>query len=273
MSADRTALLDLAVAAARAAGQVLLDGRDGVRQVATKSSATDVVTQMDVAAERILVEAILAARPRDAILGEESGQRAGSSGLRWIVDPLDGTVNYLYGLPVWAVSVAVADEHGTLAGCVAMPALGEVVSAVRGGGAKVQRWGDPTAVRVPRVGSGADLASALVGTGFGYGSARRRDQVEVLRHVLPRVRDIRRAGASAVDLCWVADGRLDGYFERGLQPWDHAAGELIVRESGGLATGAARGSAVDDRLCVAAGPGVHEALRELVAGLGAHRIP
>jgi myo-inositol-1(or 4)-monophosphatase len=216
----------LAERAARAAGDILLERfRAPARGVERKSSRTDLVSDADRDAEAALERMLLSERPEDGLLGEEGSGRASTSGRRWVVDPLDGTTNFLYGLPAWCVSVAVEDEEGALAGAVLDPVAGELFSAARGGGATL--GGRPIEA------SAADaLDTALVATGFGYDAERRRAQARVLTRVLPRVRDIRRAGAAALDLCWVACGRVDAYYERGLQPWDWAAGALIAREAG-----------------------------------------
>ena len=235
--ATLVALRDLAERAARAAADLVRSTRpDEVTVAATKSSPVDVVTAMDAASEALLRELILAERPDDAILGEEDGHVAGTSGLTWVVDPIDGTVNYLYGIPAYAVSVAVVAgppdprEWTALAGAVVAIVGGTSWTAARGAGAT--RDGQPIAVNAAK-----DLSQSLVGTGFGYGSERRAAQAQVLVHVLPRVRDIRRIGSAALDLCMVADGTLDLVYERGLNPWDMAAGALIVAEAGGVATG------------------------------------
>ena len=191
-----------------------------------KSTATDMVSDADREAEGAIAELLAAERPDDALLGEEGAGERGSSGRRWVVDPLDGTTNYLYGFPAWCVSVALEDADGGVAGVVHDPWRGETFRAARGAGAELD--GRPIHVR-----DHADLATALVATGFGYDPERRATQAEVLRRVLPRIRDIRRAGAAALDLAWLAAGRLDGYYERGLNPWDWAAGSLIVTEAGG----------------------------------------
>ena len=181
------------------------------------------VSEMDRASERLIVSSLLAARPGDGIVGEEGSESAGTSGVRWVIDPLDGTTNYLYDLPGWNVSIAAEDAAGAVAGVVADAVRGEVFTATRGGGAF--RDGEPIACS-----AAADLGTALVGTGFGYDAGRRARQGEVLAGVLPRVRDIRRSGAAALDLCSVACGRLDGYFERGLglvgsrSGWPHRHG-------------------------------------------------
>jgi fructose-1,6-bisphosphatase/inositol monophosphatase family enzyme len=227
-------LLDVAWRAARAAGDLLMAGREQALTVTTKSTLTDVVTQMDTEAEALVVGTILAVRPDDGLLGEEGADRRGSTGVRWIVDPLDGTVNYLYALPSWAVSIAAEVDGVVEVGVVDVPRFGETFVAVRGQGA-VRVAGD----RVERIVPGAPqaLSQALVATGFGYGEARRAGQARALAVVLPAVRDIRRAGAAAVDLCWTAAGRVDCYYERGLNPWDFAAGVLVATEAGLVAGG------------------------------------
>ena len=226
--------LAVAWSAARTAGALLLAGRDEPLDVSTKSTRTDVVTQMDTAAEASIVAAILAAFPEDGLLGEEGADRPGSSGARWIIDPLDGTVNYLYGLPGWAVSIAVEVDGRVEVGVVEVPVYGQTYVAVRGQGAV--RWAQGAAHRVVPNEPPA-LAQALVATGFGYAAERRAAQARTLAAVLPAVRDIRRAGAAAVDLCWAADGLVDCYYERGLNPWDLAAGVLVATEAGMTAGG------------------------------------
>ena len=197
------------------------------RGLDSKSSSTDMVSDADREAEQAIVEILRAERPDDGLLGEEGASEEAASGdRRWVIDPLDGTTNYLYGYPAWAVSVALEDGDGGLVGVVFDPARGELFAASRGDGAVMN--GAPIRVR-----SGASLDRALIATGFGYDAERRARQAEVLRQVLPVVRDVRRAGAAAIDLAWVAAGRIDGYWERGLQPWDWAAGRLIVSEAGG----------------------------------------
>ncbi|MGP3982834.1 inositol monophosphatase family protein [Streptomyces sp. KR80] len=255
-------LLDLALEAARRAGAMLRDGRPADLGVAaTKTSAIDVVTEMDLASEKLITGYLAEARPDDGFLGEEGASIAGSSGVRWIIDPIDGTVNYLYGLPSWAVSIAAEIDGETAVGVVEVPERGETFRAVRGEGAYLgeQRL---------RHRSAPPLAQALVGTGFGYVTERRAAQAETLRGLLPQVRDIRRGGSAAIDLCDVACGRLDGYYERGLNPWDYAAGELIAREAGAL-TGGRPAEPLSHELAVAASPGVFEQLQALLEDLGA----
>ncbi|MGW6974035.1 inositol monophosphatase family protein [Streptomyces sp. NPDC054952] len=250
-------LLDVGLEAARRAGELLRDGRPADLAVAaTKSSPIDVVTEMDIAAEKLITEILGRRRPEDGLLGEEGADTPGTSGVRWVVDPLDGTVNYLYGLPSWSVSVAAEYRGETVVGVVAAPMRGETFHAVLGDGA----WlGDTRlACRPP-----APLDQALIATGFAYVQARRAHQAEVARRIIPLVRDIRRGGSAAVDLCDVAAGRLDGYWERGLNPWDLAAGELIAREAGAL-TGGRPGRPASGELALAATPAVFASLQPLL---------
>jgi myo-inositol-1(or 4)-monophosphatase len=262
-------LLALAETAARRAGELVHDRRPALLEVDTKSSPTDVVTQMDRAAEELLREVLGAARPDDGLLGEEAGLVTGVSGLTWVVDPIDGTVNYLYGIPAYAISVAVVVGDVTVdgawspvAGCVHNPAGDETWTAGLGLGASfgAQRlWvADPP-----------PLSRALVATGFGYRAARRQNQARVMSTLLPRVRDIRRIGCAAIDLCMVAGGRVDGYFERGLHAWDMAAARLVVTEAGGVVRGL--GEQPPSELMVVAGrrplvDDLAQALQELDAG-------
>ena len=192
---------------------------------ATKSTHTDMVTDMDLWAERHITETLIAARPHDALVGEEGTRREGSSGVHWYVDPIDGTTNYLYGHPGYSVSIGATVDGELAVGVVGDPTLGEIFRARRGGGAYRND--------VPIMASTRPtLADALVGTGFGYRSDRRRAQAQVLLHVLPEIRDIRRMGGAAIDLCSVACGRLDAFYEKGLAPWDYTAGALIAAEAG-----------------------------------------
>jgi myo-inositol-1(or 4)-monophosphatase len=347
---DAEELLALAVDTAAAAARLLADqGAQGRPEVVeTKSSLTDVVTEMDRRAEALITERIRAARPGDAILGEEGGETHGapaqdqdkdasagpgqsggpsSAAVRWIVDPLDGTVNYLYGLADWAVSIA-AEVAGTIvAGVVAVPLRGETFTAIRGKGAwlhstaergsatgeagaagvtgEASATGKASATRnggATRAGSatgesgamgereatghgsatgegraaglrcnrGVPLGQALVGTGFGYLPGRRRVQGEVVAALLPQIRDIRRGGSASVDLCMVAAGRLDAFYERGLNYWDYAAGALIAQEAGAHVTGLG-GRPAGSSLTVAAGPGLYEELTAVLAALNPER--
>ncbi|MGV1008426.1 MAG: inositol monophosphatase family protein [Dermatophilaceae bacterium] len=238
-------LEQLAVEVATLAGRYVVEQRPaGLTSASTKSSDTDVVTVMDTGAEALIRAQLRSARPEDGLLGEEGARQAGSSGISWVVDPIDGTVNYLYELPLYAVSVAAVEGDPQargwrpVAGAVCAPGHGAVWSAHRDGGARVRSLDrQPEAARGITVGTEHDLAHALVGTGFSYLPRVRTEQAQVLAQVLPHVRDIRRLGSAATDLCLVADGRLDAFYERCLNPWDLAAGWLIVTEAGGLVTG------------------------------------
>ncbi|MER6720231.1 inositol monophosphatase family protein [Streptomyces halstedii] len=257
-----TELLDLALEAARRAGALLRDGRPADLGVAaTKSSPIDVVTEMDIGAEKLITGFLSDRRPADGFLGEEGASAEGTSGVRWVIDPLDGTVNYLYGLPTWAVSIAAERDGERVVGVVEAPMRRETFHAVLGSGAHLN--GEPLRCR-----PAAPLDQALVSTGFNYVTEVRTHQAEVARRLIPRLRDIRRGGSAAIDLCDVAAGRLDGYFERGLHPWDLAAGDLIAREAGAL-TGGRPGLPADGDLTVAATPGVFEPLQTLLEELGA----
>ena len=232
-----SALLELATSIAVTAGDVAAKRRaQGVEVAASKSSLEDVVTHADRETETLIRSLIADARPDDGFLGEESGADAGSSGLTWVVDPIDGTVNYLYGIRHYAVSVAVVEGNPdplswrALAGAVVNPAIGEVFTAANGHGA----WLGSTRISIaPTV----ELSQALIGTGFSYRAETRVKQAEAIVRLVERVRDIRRQGSAALDLCSVAVGRLNGYFERGLNPWDHAAGALIAQEAGARVSG------------------------------------
>jgi myo-inositol-1(or 4)-monophosphatase len=220
------ALREIAEAVAREAGRQLRDAFGRPRMnVTAKSSPTDLVSEADHAAERLIRERLAAARPGDGVLGEEGGADEGSSGLRWIVDPLDGTINFLFGLPQWAVSIACEDADGTLAGVIYDPMRDELWTAERDGPALLDGRPIEGSTR-------SDLATTLVATGFGYDSAVRAYQAEVVGRLLPRVRDIRRFGSAALDLAWTAAGRYDAFYERGLNAWDLAAGELLCLRAG-----------------------------------------
>jgi len=230
-------LLLIASTVAQAAGELALRRRsEGVEVAGLKSSPVDVVTLADRETEQLIRSMLADARPGDGFFGEESGAEAGTSGLTWLVDPIDGTVNYLYGIPHWGVSIAVVEGDPNpltwqaLAGCVVGPAIGEVYAATLGGGATLNNapiWVAPE----------VELSEALVATGFAYDSAMRAQQGAVVAALLPDVRDIRRLGAASLDLCAVASGRVNVYFEKTLSPWDHAAGTLIAREAGARVTG------------------------------------
>jgi myo-inositol-1(or 4)-monophosphatase len=228
-----------------------------VEGIERKSSVTDPVSDADRAAEDAIRELLGRERPDDGLLAEEGSSAEGGSGRRWVVDPLDGTVNYLYRFPSWCVSVALQDGDGGAVGVVRDPLRDETFSASRGGGSWLN--GSPVRVR-----ERADLARALVATGFGYQRERRVIQAEALRRILPEVRDIRRAGAAALDLSWLAAGRLDGYWERGLNAWDWAAGRLLVEEAGG----GVEELPGEPYGLVAANPELLPALADLVKGWG-----
>ncbi|MGH2913231.1 MAG: inositol monophosphatase family protein, partial [Solirubrobacteraceae bacterium] len=220
-------LLDLAIAVARDAGALLLERFDSGRErvLESKSTPTDLVSEADLASERLIRDALSRARPDDGFLGEEGGGEEGSSGVTWVVDPLDGTVNFLFAIPQWCVSVAVRDSHGVLAGAVFDPCRDELFTATRHGDSLLN--GTPL---IPSV--CADLATAMVATGFAYDASVRAAQAAVLARLLPRVRDIRRFGSAALDLVWTAAGRYDAYFERTVKPWDIAAGTLVCERAG-----------------------------------------
>jgi myo-inositol-1(or 4)-monophosphatase len=248
--------LELAERAARAGGEVLLSyyGR-APEGLGSKSSDTDMVSDADREAERAIRELLSVERPGDGLVAEEGSRAEADSGRRWIVDPLDGTINFLYELPAWAVSVALEDASGVAVGVVHSPVLGETYCAVRGGGAWMAENGRRLAV------SGCDrLERAMVATGFSYEPARRAQQAEAVARLLPLARDIRRVGAAALDLAWTAAGRLDAFYESGLNPWDWAAGHLLVEEAGGV-TGWIEGQ--PPVLLAAATPALLEELRPL----------
>jgi myo-inositol-1(or 4)-monophosphatase len=265
-------LVDVAEVIAREAGALVREGRRGVSVSATKTSAQDVVTAMDLASEALLRRRLAELRPHDAVLGEEEAFHPGTSGITWVVDPIDGTVNYLYGHSPYAVSIAavrgpdptVAPDPATwtaLAGCVFSPEDGRSYTAGLGLGATLDG-------RTLRVNPARPLIDSLVGTGFGYVAARRRAQGRIVAELLPRVRDIRRAGCASLDLCALAAGGLDLYYERGLQPWDLAAGALIAQEAGAQVTGL-RGGQAQEAMTVAGVPGAVEELRGILEDLGA----
>jgi myo-inositol-1(or 4)-monophosphatase len=259
--ADPVELLALATSLATDAAQLLREGLDHVHEVDTKSSLTDMVTATDRASERLIVDGIRQARPDDGILGEEGTADAGTSGVRWVIDPLDGTTNFVYGIPAFSVSIAVEVDGITEVAVVADATRRETFTAVRGRGAHVD--GRPL-----RCTDAGQLATALVGTGFSYDAARRARQGAVVAQVLPLVRDIRRFGGAAIDLCWVGAGRLDAHYEKGLAPWDLGAGALIAAEAGAL-VGDLDGGPPSGAFTLAAAPGIFEPLRALLAAHGA----
>ena len=250
----------LAERLARSAGALLLERLPHDRDLGSKSTPTDLVSEVDHAAEELIVGTLRRERPDDAILAEEGTYDTGTSGLRWVVDPLDGTVNYVYRRGAFAVSVGVEDSVGGVAGAVYDPQRDELFSAARGAGATVN--GRPL-----RVTDATDLAHALIATGFSYSSADRAAQAAVLTGVLPYVRDIRRSGSAALDICAVAVARVDAYYELGPAPWDRCAGELIAAEAGAVVH---IGTAPDGRVVpVVSAPGIAAALLDLLTDAGA----
>ncbi|MGS0561316.1 inositol monophosphatase family protein [Microbacterium aurugineum] len=248
---------ELATEIAREAGDLARRRRqEGVRLAATKSTLADIVTEADREVEALIRDRLRAARAEDGFLGEESGAEVGTSGITWVVDPIDGTVNYAYGIPAYNVSIAAVrgepdpESWEALAAAVNAPALGEIFTAALGHGA----WSDGARLSV----TAETPAGALLGTGFGYDPATHEGDLATVARVMPMARDVRRMGAAALDLAYVAAGRLDGYFERGLRPWDHAAGALLVSEAGGVVS---RTDVDSPRpMLVAAGRAVHDRL-------------
>jgi len=256
-------LLAIASTVARAAGELaLLRSREGVEIAGLKSSSVDVVTLADRETESLIRSMLSDARPNDGFYGEESGAESGTTGLTWLVDPIDGTVNYLYGIPYWGVSIAVVEGEPdplswqALAACVAGPALGEVYTATLGGGAFLD---DVTVAVAPEVA----LSQALVATGFSYLAELRAEQGAAIAALLPQVRDFRRMGSAALDLCAVANGRVNAFFEQRLSPWDHAAGALIAREAGAHVYGR-NGDAPNSDLVLAATPVLASELEKML---------
>jgi myo-inositol-1(or 4)-monophosphatase len=262
-----TELLELARATAEEAALLVGAGRStAADQVDTKSSPVDVVTAVDRASEALIVRRLLEARPDDGVLGEEGAATEGTSGVRWVVDPIDGTVNFLYGLPAFAISIAAEVDGRTEVGVVLNVPTGELFTAVRGGGAWLTA---PGAATMQLHGSSpAALDRSLVATGFGYGAEQRRAQGAVVAQLLPEVRDIRRWGCASLDLCAAAAGRVDAYYEQGLKPWDHAAGALVAEEAGLVVTGTA-GRPFAEPMAVVAAPSVAGPLVELLERLHA----
>ncbi len=254
---DEQELLEIAVEAAdAAAGELMSRYGKGQKDIQSKSGPTDLVSEADVSAERAIRAVLGARRPADGILGEEGGE-TGNGEVRWIVDPLDGTINYLFDIPAFAVSVACEDAGGTIAGVVLDPVRGERFTATRSGSALVD--GAPVSASARD-----ELATALVATGFSYDAATRARQAVVLERLLPRVRDIRRVGAAALDLAWAACGRYDAYYERGVHAWDIAAGSLIARRAGLVVRDLEAGS-LDPYGVVAGPPALIDELYSLIA--------
>lgn len=263
-AAELDALADLAVELAQGAAEVVRAGRAGAFAVDAKSTATDLVTAVDRRAEQWLVDGITRRRPDDAILAEEGSGREGTSGVRWVLDPIDGTVNFVLGLPQYAVSVAVERDGVVVAGAVSNPATGETFHARLGGGAFLgsERLTGPRAV---------PLSHAVVATGFAYDAGVRARQIAVVAPLLPVVADIRRLGSAALDLCFVAAGRLDGYFEAGLNCWDYAAGALVASEAGCVVTVLGQ-PASSTRFVTASGAGLAAELHAALEALDAYAV-
>lgn len=238
-------ILNLAVGIAERAGTLLLD-RPAKLDIDTKSSDIDIVTQMDRASEKLIVDAILAARPDDGIIGEEGADRPSKSGYTWVIDPIDGTVNYFYNMHGWSVSIAVKDDKGPIVGVVYAPTLNSMYTATRDGGAFLN--GAPIKCNDP-----VELNRAMISTGFHYREEIRKLEVEQFNRLILKVRDIRRNGSAALDICHVAAGLVDGYFEMGLYPWDRDAASLIATEAGAEVL-------VQEDLTIAAGPNLHKIL-------------
>lgn len=257
------ALRRLAVQVARRCGELIEDRPADLGVAATKSSEVDIVTVMDRRSEDLATSLLSAARPDDGLLGEEGVSRAGRTGITWVVDPIDGTVNYLYRIPSYSVSVAAVVGDPTVPGAwqpvasaVHNPVTGETFHAAQGAGAVLA---DGSGERTLRASDADRLEVALIGTGFGYDAARRAEQGRLVARLLPQVRDIRRLGSAALDLCAVACGRLDGYYEQGINAWDLAGGWLVAAEAGARVSGA-DGAAPSPTLTVAAAPGIADAL-------------
>lgn len=246
---DTSQLLELALKIAKEAGDLLID-RPASWDLTVKSTAIDIATQMDMASEKLIVSSILKARPDDGIIGEEGASRESKSGVTWVIDPVDGTVNYFYGIPGWSVSIAAKDENGTLVGVVHSPTVNATWHASKGGGAFLNNV--KIACNEP-----IELNRALLSSGFAYDVKNRIEQLKIVNVLLPQIRDLRRIGSAAADICHVATGMVDGYFETGLFEWDLAAAELIAREAGAIvSTRTWHGL----QLTVAAGPHLYEAL-------------
>ena len=255
--ADLKAMLSLAVSTARAAGELVRSASVDKLRMAVKSSPTDIVTEMDRASEELIMQRILDARPDDGIIGEEGASRNSTSGINWLIDPIDGTVNYSRGLPNYAISIAAEANGETLVGVVFDPTLDETFTATRGRGSTL----DGRRIAC----ASTPFSQAIIGTGFSYSSSRRALQAETLRPLLPAIGDIRRPGSAAISLCWVACGRLDAFYEAGLQPWDFAAGALIAAEAG-VAVESRRAQHIDSELLIASAPAITADLHKLLIG-------
>ena len=248
-------LLDLAVQIAKNAGALLLERPDQL-SIDTKTSNLDIVTHMDKASEKMIVAAILAARPDDGIIGEEGADRPSKSDYTWVIDPIDGTVNYFYNMHGWSVSIAIRDSHGVAVGVVYAPTINSMYTAVRGGGSflngKRLKCNEPI-----------ELNRALLATGFHYIQEFREVQLKQFNNLILNVRDIRRNGSAAIDICHVAAGLVDGYYEIGLHPWDRDAADLIASEAGAKVT---VHQLPKGELTIAAGPHLHQLLSANLLG-------
>lgn len=253
ISPDQT-LMNVAARVAITVGQAVTAGRRrGLGAVQSKSTPTDMVTQWDAHGEGVITSLLATLRPNDGVMGEEGARTTGTSGITWVVDPIDGTTNFMYGIPVFAVSIAACDDHGPVAGAVYVPPHRELFVAARGQGA----WLKGQRLQCTDANS---IESALLATGFSYSSTERAKQIARLTNIVPQVRDLRRIGSAATDLCYVAAGRLDAYFEEHLQPWDYFAGMLIATEAGARCTDFAGGPATEGQILVA-GPARHHLFR------------
>lgn len=256
-------LRSLAETIAAAAGRFLLDGMRTARtDVGSKSTATDMVSEMDRGSEQLIVEMIGTFRPNDALIGEEGATRNGTSGYTWVIDPLDGTTSYLYQYPLWCVSLGVTYDGIAVVGAVNAPQTDMMFSAHSNGGATNN--GEPI-----HVGACSNLGLALIATGFGYDPLVRERQGAIAHALLPRIRDLRRGGSAAIDLCFAGAGFVDGYYERGLNPWDAAAGTCIAREAGAVVSGL-HTQEPDKDMTIAANPFVHHELRTILQGFPPH---
>lgn len=255
-------LESMALEIAQATGDLLVNQRPSVMAVNTKTSETDVVTAMDKAAEAFIIKKIKMQRPNDLFIGEEGtvNESTSPTNVEWIVDPIDGTVNYLYKHPIWSVSIGVKVDEITQVGVVHAPLLGETYLAVKNQGAYLINKTGRERIKISR---DTTLGHTLVATGFSYESAKRKKHGQVILEISDKVRDFRRDGSAAIDLCMVGLGRVDAYFETGLHPWDYAAGALFVQEAGGI-TGGLEGEPLNGELAIASNSAVFEEFSKLI---------
>lgn len=264
---DQHEVGQLAWKCAQGAGAYLKNERPGAINIGTKSSGSDLVSEMDQGAETLIVDLITTSRAGDSILGEEGSNRIGDSGVRWIIDPLDGTVNYLFGIPLWGVSIAVEVDGIVQLGVITIPETNKSYVGIAGVGSFCVTNERVEELQVRR---GSQVKNALIATGFGYSSVRRGLQAEIVATVLPQIADIRRSGCAVVDLCWLASGFIDGYFEIGLNPWDYSAGALIVALAGGRVE-----APIDNdlgKLLISSTPEIFDEFEELLNAAGAHEL-